>query len=288
MYPRILVPLDGSQLSEYALRYAQLLGTVCGVGIDLIYVIETEDIPEDLVGEAEQGANAYLQKISDSFPETIKPRCILTAGHAAEVIIHEAEQPAGTLIVMTTHGESGLQRWLLGGVAHKVVQGAASPVLLIPPGARGPEGGPVEFERIIVPLDGSPLAEHSLPHASYLCRALDMELILVRVYNPNFPGSSVRMHEISQIVHDAAEAYIRDKAMQLRNEGLEKVSYQVLRGIPAQQITDFALATPNSLTVICTHGRHGIGRWVLGRVTDAVIHSSEEPVLVVRAPQQKG
>jgi nucleotide-binding universal stress UspA family protein len=113
-----------------------------------------------------------------------------------------------------------------------------------------------------------------------------MELIVIRAYNPRFPGASIRMHEISQIVHDAAENYVVKMAGQLQNEGVKKVSCKVLRGIPAEQITDFALATPRSLTAMCTHGKHGVGRWVLGSVTDAVIHSSAEPVLVIRSPGQ--
>jgi nucleotide-binding universal stress UspA family protein len=113
--------------------------------------------------------------------------------------------------------------------------------------------------------------------------ALDMEVILVRAYNPSFPGSTVRMQEVSKIVHDAAEHYLERITEQLRDQGLSKISYEVLRGIPAEQITQFALDTPNSITAMCTHGRHGVGRWLLGSVTDAVIHSSEEPVLVIRS-----
>lgn len=109
-----------------------------------------------------------------------------------------------------------------------------------------------------------------------------MELILVRSYNPSFPGTSVRMHDVSQIVHDAAENYVKEKARELQGAGLRNISYEVLRGVPAEQITDLALATPNSLTAMCTHGRHGVSRWLLGSVTNAVLHCAEEPVLVVR------
>ena len=284
MFVRILVPLDGSTLSEFVVPHARRLALALGIDLDLVSAIEVEDLPEDLIAEVEQDRDAYLGRVAGSLPAELEPRCILERGQPAEVIIDRAKAREGTLVVMATHGYSGLQRWFLGGVAHKVVQGATSPVLLIPPGAKSPEGGPVEFDRVIIPLDGSPLAEHVLPYVVALSRALQMESIVLRVYNPRFPGATIRMHEVSQIVHDAAERYVEEKARQLRNEGLTRVSYEVLRGIPAQQITDFALATPNSLTAMCTHGKHGVGRWVLGSVTDAVIHCLEEPVLVVHSP----
>ena len=111
-----------------------------------------------------------------------------------------------------------------------------------------------------------------------------MEVILLRAYNPRFPGSTIRMHEVSRIVHDSAENYLEEKVRQLQDKGLKKLSYNIVRGILSDKITDFAIDTPNSLTAMCTHGRHGVSRWLLGSVTHAVIQCMEEPVLIVRAP----
>lgn len=285
MYKRILVPLDGSELSEMALPYAQQLAKAFNAVVDLVSAIHTNidtDIPDQITDEAKRNAETYLQRMADSLPKGMRPRFAVKTGYPAEVIVDEAKIQEETLVVMATHGYSGLKRWMLGSVAHKVVQVSESPVLLIPAGAKSPEGGPVEFRRAIVPLDGSPLAEHILPHVVDLCGALDMELILVRAYNPIFPGSSIRMHDISKIVHDAAVNYIEKKTAELQKQCGKEVKYKVLRGVPAEQITDFAMETPNSITAMCTHGRHGPGRWLLGSVTDAVIHCSEEPILVIR------
>jgi nucleotide-binding universal stress UspA family protein len=208
-------------------------------------------------------------------------------GYPAAMIIEQADSQDDTLILMSTHGYSGVQRLLLGSIAAKVVQAANAPLLLVPAAAKSPSGELVEFERLIVPLDGSELAESILPLAVNLCKTLDMELILVRSYHPSFPGTSIKSHDVSQIVHDAAESYIKDKFERLTKEGLKKVSYKLLRGNASEQITDFALETPNSVTVMCTHGRHGISRWVLGSVTSAVIQSSEEPILVIRSINKK-
>lgn len=288
MFNRILVPLDQSDLSERVLPIAQCLAKYFESKVDLIYVVATdgETLPEEVFAHARDEGEAYLKGIVDSWPPEHKPNELnadVLAGYPASEIIEQAESQEDTLILMATHGYSGVQRLLLGSVAGKVVQATTTPVLLVPAGATNPKGGLVEFERLIIPLDGSELAETVLPYAINLCKTLDMELILVRSYHPNFPGSTIRMHDVTKIVHDSAENYIKDMAEKLKNEGLKNVTYEVLKGLPAEQITDFAIETPNSVTALCTHGRHGISRWVLGSVTNAVIHCSKEPVLVIRS-----
>ncbi len=291
MFKRVLLPLDRSALSERVLPIAKDLARSFGSRIDLVYVVPTitEDIPEELIAQASEEAEAYLKGIHDALSAELGAERIghsVQRGYPASVIIEQAESQDDTLVLMSTHGYSGVQRLLLGSVAAKVVQATATPVLLVPADAKNPQGNLVEFKRLIVPLDGSELAETILPNVITLCKSLGMELILVRSYNPHFPGSSIRKREISQIVHDSAEAYIKEKAAQLRKEGVEKVSYKVLQGLPAQEIVDFAIETPNSVTALCTHGRHGISRWMLGSVTNGVIQCSEEPVLVIRCVSQ--
>lgn len=287
MYKRIVVPLDGSALAERVLPVAGHLSQSLGASIELLLVVETpvEEIPQEISALAATDADNYLKQKIKILAETVDEKKLsysVQTGHPASLIIECAESGKSTLILMSSHVHSGMQRLLLGSVAGKVVQAATTPVLLIPANARSPEVDLVEFQRMIVPLDGSKLAECVLPHATDLCKALDMELILVRCYDPNFPGASVRMHDVSKIVHDSAENYINSKVEELKARGMTKISYRIFRGSPADQITDFAVETPNSLIAMCTHGRHGIGRWMLGSVTHAVIHCSEEPVLVIR------
>ena len=285
MYIKIWVPLDGSDVSELVLPHAQRLAQSFNVTLELISVVVVpEGVPVDVTSTLISERNSYLQRITESLPQSLAPKFTVTMGHPAEVIIKQAEARDGALIVIATHGYTGPKRWFLGGVALKVVQHTKTPVLMIPAKAMNPEGGPVEFHTLIAPLDGSPVAEHVLPHAVSLCKSLNMELILARAYNPQFPGASIRMHEISEIVHDAAENYLKEKVSQLEGEGLRKVSYKVLRGISAEQITDLAIETPNSLTAMCAHGKHGLGRGTLGHVASSVIHCAEEPVLIIHGP----
>lgn len=291
MYSKILVPLDGSVLSEQVLPYAQHLARLFSAPMELVFAtkVTSQKIPENLSRSIREDGESYLQRIADALPGDRKTEITVMSGRPAEVIIERAEAKAGTLIAMATHGYSGLQRWVVGGVAQKVVQCVATPVVLVPVRAEHAADGTVRFDTVVVPLDGSALGEYILPHVVPLCRELGMELILVRAYVPNFPGSSIRMHEVSEIVRESAENYVREKVRQLQEEGLEKVTYKVLRGVPAEQITDLAGATPNSLIAMCTHRRRALGgRCVLGSVTSAVVHSSREPVLIIRGPEKAG
>lgn len=291
MFKRVLVPLDGSALAERVIPIAECIAEYFDSSIELIYVVPTasEDVPEGITSQAHEQAETYLTGMVDTLSAkkaAKKVSASVLKGYPASVIIEQAESQDDTLILMSTHGYSGVQRLLLGSVADKVVQATKTPVLLVPAGAKNPKGDLVEFKRLIVPLDGSELAETILPYAVGLCKTLGMELILARSYHPNFPGTSIRMHDVSKIVHDSAENYIKDKAEQLRKEGVDKVSYKVMKGLAAEEITDLAIETPNSVTALCSHGRHGISRWMLGSVANAVIHCAEEPVLVIRNTNQ--
>lgn len=285
MYRNILVPLDGSEVAELVLPHAQHLAQSFNATLELISTVAPpEGIPADITSTLISERESYLQRVAESLQQDFRTTFSVTTGRPVEVIIKQAEARDGTLVVIATHGYTGSKRWFQGGVALKIVQHTKAPVLMIPAKAMNPEGGPVELQNLIVPLDGSPVAEQVLPHVVSLCKLLNMELILVRAYNPHFPGSSIRMHEISEIVHDSAENYLNEKVSQLEREGLRRISYKVLRGISAEQITDLAIETPNSLTAMCTHGKHGLGRGVLGHVTSSVIHCAEEPVLIIHGP----
>ena len=291
MFKRVVVPLDQSDLSERVLPIVQCLAKYFDSKIHLVYVVPSdgETLPDEVLSQARDEGEAYLKGIKDKLSAESKDAAIearVSVGYPASEIIEQAESEEDTLILMATHGYSGVQRLLLGSVAGKVVQAATTPVLLVPAGAKNPEGELVEFERLIIPLDGSELAESILPYAIKMCKTLNLELILVRSYHPSFPGSTIRMHDVTKIVHDSAENYIKGMAEKLQSEGLKSVSWKVLKGLPAEQITDFAMETPNSVTALCTHGRHGISRWVLGSVTNAVIHCAKEPVLVIRSKNE--
>src|SRR5574341_1548671 len=141
MYNKILVTLDGSEVAEQVLPYSRGLARRLGIPVDLITVIDvTETARSFLAGEglflkglAEdevRRAGPYLEGIAQSFPRAAV-RCLVKPGRAAEIISEMAGADKGTLITMATHGRSGLNRFLLGSVAEKVLRGTQNPLLLV-------------------------------------------------------------------------------------------------------------------------------------------------------------
>jgi nucleotide-binding universal stress UspA family protein len=194
--------------------------------------------------------------------------CKAREGEAASLIVSEAEEEPNTLITMATHGRSGISRWMMGSVTDKVLHGSSAPLLVV---RSLDEGTPVDRARltsVIAPLDGSPLAEQSLPHVVGLAQALGLTVHLVRV-TPHHEPESID--------------YLRKVGEELRQQGVSSVDERLLHGQPAAAIIDFALEVEANLVVMTTHGRSGIGRWALGSVTDRVVRHCGDPVLVVRA-----
>ena len=285
MYSKILVPLDGSKLAEQVLPYAQLLAGAFGASLTLLQV---SDPDARLPFSLSQSAGDYLKYAAAS----LKPLAADTVekiGKPANVIVDLAKVAADGLIAMATHGMTGPRRWVLGSVASKVVQSAANPILLIRATQSAAPAGSVAFRRIIVPLDGSGLAEAVLPHASALASKLKLDMVLVRTYGLPPDAYVVADGVINQgpapyrkSLHEECEKYLDGKVAGLRADGLAAVSANVIEGDPASEIVDLAASAPQSLIAMSTHGRSGIGRWALGSVAEKVIQHSRAAVLLIR------
>ena len=211
-------------------------------------------------------------------------------GNPAEVIVDHAKDDPTCLIAMATHGLSGPRRWLIGSVAAKVIQTAANPLLLIHPVEGADFAAPVKLDTVFVPLDGSGLAEITLPHVCALAKTIvKIEIHLVRVYTLPVEAYVAANGVIAQGPADyreelkrETEAYLDGKVAGLRAEGFDRVVATAIQGDVAGEIIDLALSTPNNLVAMSTHGRSGIGRWVLGSVAERVIQHSRDPVLLIR------
>ena len=188
---------------------------------------------------------------------------------------------------MATHGRSGVDRWLLGSVAEKVLRGTTNPLLLIRATKDGKSEGEKVFKRVIVPLDGSALAEKVLPHVTALAREITFKTVLLRAYNLRQVISTLEDYipdwDLLEIqAREEAKAYLQSKARELKAQGAIEVSSLASGKEPALEIIDLA-AEPDSLIAMCTHGRSGLKRWVLGSVTEKVVRHSNSPVLVIPA-----
>ena len=283
MYKKILVPTDVSPVSRQALPFAELVAGKFGASLELLYTLDSEEIPDDIAAKIEQEVLDEMQQIAGALPPTLKSEYVVEKGRAADVIVDRAASEANTLVAMCTHGYYGLHRWILGSVTTKVVQAARNPVLVVRAKTEISRIESPQIDKILVTLDGSDLAEKVLDHATAMAKAMDAEVILLRAYQTRLPGSTIRMYKVSEIVHDSAAAYLDRIAGELRQQGLKKVSWEVLHGRPAGEIIDYTYRVPNSLIAMSSHGHSGVGRWLLGSVATAVIRHADQPVLVVRA-----
>ncbi len=189
---------------------------------------------------------------------------------------------------MATHGMSGIRRWLLGSTAAKVAHTAANPLLLVRPVDADPLF-PAVLKTLLVPLDGSALAEKVLPHVVALGKTMDLEVQLLRIYT--LPSDAYVLADgviaqgaavFREPLINEAKTYLDGMIEKLRAGGLEHVVATVIEGDAASEIIDTARQTPASLIVMASHGRSGVGRWLLGSVAEKVVQHSQEPVLMIR------
>lgn len=290
MYRKILVPLDGSNLSAGVLPYVRWLALNLKVPVELMYVNDPARLAP--YSATIQGGD-YLEKTAGSFPGTAV-KCTVEEGNPPERIIHAATAEPGSLVAMATHGYSGAARWLLGSVAEKVLRALTSDLLLTrPQGANG--SSEVELKTVLVPLDCSRPAEKIFPTISQLAQLLDLEVQLVHVTKHVYTGPPEAFLPVFGAIpnlkelweHDKAEGnkYLMEKADQLRAQGLRNVSSKVIEGGvdgAAAEIIDFGQSVSGSLIAMTSHGQTGIGRWLIGSITERVVCHSRRPVLVVR------
>jgi nucleotide-binding universal stress UspA family protein len=290
-----LVPLDGSKLAEDILPLAQCLSRGFDIPLHLLTVIQqdavaaTRAVGSDARKQAAQNAQDYLRGVSAQVSHRVGPERVqlsVQVAKVADAIVQEAESVPQTLIALSSHGRSGLTRMVLGSVADKVLRGTTAPVFLYAPRQDVPVRQVDEFETILVPLDGSELAEQALPHAAALAKTLKLKIVLVRATSTLADLTSDGFYETTQMLIDALEKeaidYLDQQVAALRQQGLEDVDRCHLTGSAASEIIDFARETPCSFIAMCTHGRSGVQRWALGSVTGYVVSHAAVPVLVIR------
>ena len=312
MYTRILGSLDGSNTAENVLPYARSMASSLSLPLVLVSVVEPShhSVADDLNPTLLDHENVpHRMRHTTEYQEGIAQRlrgdglevsCVIHEGEPAAMIVEEAEKDAGTLIAMASHGRTGLARWWLGSVTDKVLHLAENPLLII----RSTESsGPADglLERMIVPVDGSDLAEQVLSHAAYLASGMGLAIDLARVtpssaeyYRPMAIGPvdgppRIPSYETFAAGVDAdAQAYLEQVSQRLRSEGVATVQTHLLNGAPAECLIDLATESPHRLVAMTTHGRSGVGRLVLGSVAERVVRHSGDPVLLIRASGATG
>jgi nucleotide-binding universal stress UspA family protein len=299
MYAKLLIPLDGSKTAEKVLPFARILAGTLKLPIELLGVVDigaaTAHIAADkarylarIIAESESASREHLDEIAATFAG-LPVSCKVERGRPADVIIERAEAEKGTLIAMATHGRSGINRWMMGSVAEKVLRGTTTPLFLVRASDAVPAAAPAAIKSIVVPLDGSALAESVLPTVCEVAKQLDLEIVLCRAYElaaTAYYGSEDYLPNYDEMLRDMredVEGYLKQKAEALKASGFTKVSWVALAGSDAEEIVRYANKHHDALVAMCTHGRSGVTRWALGSVTEKVVRHSEDPVLVVHA-----
>ena len=311
-YRRILVCLDGSELAERILPFVRLFAKGFRAPVHLLQVVPplTPDLGNqpggpfiELAFQLRKRAEMYLTEVRESLADAgVDVTFTVEEGDVASKVIAEAESTPDTLVAVTTHGRSGAARWLMGSVTSKVLTATDVPLLILRTGAHEHLALRETLERIIVPLDGSEAAEMVLPSVAALAKAIDLEVVLVRVtpsggdylrymeYHYELgPGSTLArvyegpFEEYSKDSEAKAMEYLRKITADLEGQGVKKVQQKLLHGDAAEAIATEAANTEHNLVAMTTHGRSGIDRWVLGSVADKVVRECGDPVFIIRS-----
>jgi nucleotide-binding universal stress UspA family protein len=301
MLRTILVPLDGSALSEQALPVAARLAHAAGAALHIAHVhtfatanpITVEGMPvidDELRSLAADHERAYLERVAAPLAAArLAPLTALLEGPVAPTLAAHARAIDADLIVLTSHGHSGFTHLWLGSVAETLVRGSGVPLLLLRPDASGAAG---PFRRILAPLDGSATAEEILPHAAGLAALEGAELCLMRVIDtlpvPEIMPFAEHYRMGEALIAEAraqAEAALERAAERLRAGGAS-VSTLVTEGAqPTRAILEVCASRSVDLLALATHGRGGLRRAFLGGTADKLLRGAALPALIYRPPE---
>lgn len=283
MLQKILVPLDGSELSDRILEQVRRLLVREDAEVTLIRVVTEASLESETSADAVlASAREHLERVRGSLrAQGARAESDLLVGDPASRINEFASSYAPSLIAMSTHGRTGLMRWVRGSVAERVLRTSHHPLLLSHPAPRrvnpatAPSPGQLRFRKVLVPLDGSDRAAAILPLVAEFARLYDAELILhhaVEVPPIGFKPLTIL---------SSAEAQAALEHAASRVSGV-RVRARVTHGVAAAAILDLAAEEQVDLVAIASHGRTGLDRWAFGSVAEHVVRSCTAPLLVKR------
>jgi nucleotide-binding universal stress UspA family protein len=300
-FSSVLVPLDGSELSEQALPFA--LAVVSGGGsVTLLQVLPdaeplrkpfgsvsmTADEVQEMLGTLAEADLDRAEKHWASLAPKVKVTKTVVSGDAATAILETAKSVGADLIAMASTGRGALGRLTLGSVADRVVRTSDVPVLVVR-GIDAPDTPTLPMvNRVIVPLDGSDRAMLAVPVAATVSRQLGAAIELISAvdlpqvvspamaYGPAFSPEFYAELE-AESTRNAGE-YLDDALAQLADQGI-KAGKHVMIGSAVAAILDFA--KHGDLIVMTSRGQGGFRRWILGSVSEKLVRDAQAPVLLV-------
>ena len=286
-YKKILIPLNGSELAEKALPYAKSIATLKKSQVILFAVSLTI-----FVDRRDRLFSSYLEvKAKELNTEGIKTTTATSYGDVAEEIVKYANNNKLDLIVMATHGYSKAKKWMFGSIAQKVLYGTEIPVLLIK--SKSSEAS-TEFNRILVPVDGSSFSESTFPYVEELTKKTNKEILLLHICEPPIvPSYGSRpinstwkkyRDDMWGEMEKLSTSYLKKTMAALKKKGI-KVKSRVVKaqsGEVVQTIMQVSKEENIDLIVIATQGRTGVNRRVYGSVANRIVEESSQPILLIR------
>ncbi len=319
MYARMILADDGSELARSAVPTAAALAAACGSEVLVVRVSHSAGVrPQDL-GEDEWARYVSPEAIAEAVvsPVEAEPHLsevvaalqargvlnvgsLVLHGEPADALVEAADELEADLIVITSRGESGIRRAVLGSVAEQLIREARETAILLSPA--GEPRGDAPIRRVMVTLDGSEVSMAALPHAEYLASAIGGELVLFQVTDGEAdlmaasmpvgipPAPSISADDAQQIAAEqraAVEAELRGFENAIRARGFANVTVEVGSGEPAEAILEASERLGVDLLVMATHGRGGLGRMLVGSVADSVTRNIERTAVLLVRPDDE-
>lgn len=302
MFKKILVPLDGSELAGVALPYAEELAGRIGSRITLLFVSESAKFEDEYLHMHQ----FYIQKMSENIKQDIEKKwgkqlareiivdSKILVGNPADEIIDYADEAKVDLIMMSTHGRTGIGRWAIGSVAYKVVKAASLPVYLVRAKGTGSDMRQKDkLDTVLVPLDGSEKSEAVIPYVEELSSKLKIKVTFLQAIVPDYGITSETQLKQLESMRASARDYIENMAARFRQKGI--VSRAVFRelfleptGI-AGEINKLADEIKADLVVMSARGRSEfeirpgeVEVPNLGSVAEKIVVSGNTPLMLVK------
>jgi nucleotide-binding universal stress UspA family protein len=296
MFTRILVPLDGSPLAECVLPHVLAFSHATGAQVMLLRVLdrtsgssagESVDPVEWQIRKAE--ADTYLRDLAALLQ---KSGLVITAetleGKAAESVIEYAHQSKADLIILSSHGQSGISGWNVSSIVQKIILRVKTSVLIIRAyKATADMAEMFQYKKVFVPLDGSQRAEFVLPAVVALARAYNSQVILVQtIHKPEIPRRTPPPQEdldlVNQIIERnrvEASRYLTEVSDRLDSPATTRllISDSIVSSLHTQVEQDEA-----DLVILSAHGYGGETRWPYGSVVISFIAYGSTPLLVMQ------
>ena len=288
MYDRILVPTDGSETVDRVIDAALDVAAHHDAAVHLLYVADTNrpnleaaetDVRDSLLARGESVVEDAATRARDRNLHVVT---VVREGDPAPTIVEYADETGIDLVVMPTHGRTGVTRLVLGSITERVVRASEVPVLAIRPEAtvRFP------FDRVLVPTDGSDAADSALDTGIEIARAYDASLHLLNVVDTGSLGPDIESYVDIDRLEERSRSLLDDAVETATDAGVRDVERDVEYGTPNGQIERYVEDHDVDLVVMGTHGLTGLDRYLLGSTTEKVLRTAPIPVLTVHGPDE--